>query len=306
MSEVAYGGPIVTGEAVAVELRPAGVGSRGIAVLIDLAVQYGVLIAVTLLASNVLGSADDATAEALFITALVVVLLGYPVGFETLWRGRTLGKAAMGLRVVRDDGGPVRFRHAFVRGLVGVVVDRPGLTSGLLALIPMLMTARSKRLGDLAAGTVVIQERVPSRLAGPAMMPAPLAGWAASLDLSMVDDGLAMALRQFLARSSQLAPWAREQMGGQLLGELSRRTSPPPTGTPPWAYFSAVLAERTRREMQRAVPPSAAPTSTFPQNAAPASAPPPPAWSAPPDEPAAAEPDAPVPPPPAGPFAPPA
>jgi len=68
VSEVAYGGPIVTGEAVAVELRPAGVGSRGIAVLIDLAVQYGVLIAVTLLASNVLGSADDATAEALFIT----------------------------------------------------------------------------------------------------------------------------------------------------------------------------------------------------------------------------------------------
>ena len=300
MSDVAYGGPIVTGEAVAVELRPAGVGSRGIAVLIDLAVEYAVLIGLTLLASNVLGSADDATVETLFITALVVVLLGYPVGFETLWRGRTLGKAAMGLRVVRDDGGPVRFRHAFVRGLVGVVVDRPGFTSGLLALFPMLMTARSKRLGDLAAGTVVVQERVPSRLAGPAMMPPALAGWAASLDLSMVDDDLAMALRQFLARSSQLAPWAREQMGGQLLGELSRRTSPPPAGTPPWAYFSAVLAERSRREMQRAVPASSEPSSASP------SVPPPPTWSAPPAEPAASEAEAPPPPPPAGPFAPPA
>jgi uncharacterized RDD family membrane protein YckC len=297
VSDVAYGGPIVTGEAVAVELRPAGVGSRGIAVLIDLAIEYAALIGLTLLASNVLGSANDATAEAFFITAIVVVLLGYPVGFETLWRGRTLGKAAMGLRVVRDDGGPVRFRHAFVRGLVGVVVDRPGFTSGLLALFPMLMTARSKRLGDLAAGTVVVQERVPSRLAGPAMMPPPLAAWAPSRDLSMVDDGLAMALRQFLARSSQLAPWAREQMGGQLLGELSRRTSPPPTGTPPWAYFSAVLAERTRREMQRATPP-------VPPSPA-SAAPPPPTWTSAPEPSTAPEPEAPAPPPP-GPFAPPA
>jgi uncharacterized RDD family membrane protein YckC len=300
VSDVAYGGPIVTGEAVAVELRPAGVGSRGIAVLIDLAIEYAALIGLTVLASNVLGSANDATAEAFFITAIVVVLLGYPVGFETLWRGRPLGKAAMGLRVVRDDGGPVRFRHAFVRGLVGVVVDRPGFTSGLLALFPMLLTARSKRLGDLAAGTVVIQERVPSRLARPAMMPPPLAGWAATLDLSQVDDGLAMALRQFLARSSELAPWAREQMGGQLLGELSRRTSPPPTGTPPWAYFSAVLAERTRREMQRATAPAVArsATATPPPT-------PPPTWTAPPESSAAPEPEAPTP-PPSGPFAPPA
>src|SRR5207245_9983869 len=134
-------------------------------------------------------------------------------------RGRTLGKAAMGLRVVRDDGGPIRFRHAFVRGLVGVVVDRPGISVALLALVPMLMTARSKRLGDLAAGTVVVHERVPSRLATPAVMPAGLQGWAAGLDLTLVDDTLAMELRQFLARSAQLAPWAREELGGRLLHE---------------------------------------------------------------------------------------
>lgn len=285
MSDTAYGGPIVTGEAVALELRPAGVGSRGIAFLIDLAVQYAVFIGLLLVATNVIVAIDDAAAVTFVIVVTVLVFVGYPVGFETLWRGRTLGKAAMGLRVVRDDGGPIRFRHAFVRGLVGVVVDRPGLTWTLAALIPMLTTRRSKRLGDLAAGTVVVQERVPARLSAPAVMPPALAGWAASIDLSMVNDDLAMALRQFLGRSTQLAPWAREQMGGHLLAELASRTSPPPTGTPPWAYFSAILAERTRREMQRAAPPAVPPP-------VPASAGP--------------EPVEPAPPPASGPFAPPA
>ncbi|HET6817187.1 MAG TPA: RDD family protein [Mycobacteriales bacterium] len=299
MSEAAYGDPIIIGEAVALELRPAGIGSRSVAVLIDFAVQYALVIGLILISANVFNGADDAAAAAFLVTAMVLVVLGYPVGFETLWRGRTLGKAAMGLRVVRDDGGPVRFRHAFVRGLVGVVIDRPGITWGLGALLPMLLSSRSKRIGDFAAGTVVVQERVPSRLARPAMMPPPLAGWAASLDLAMVDDGLAMALRQFLARSSQLAPWAREQMGSQLLGELSRRTAPPPAGTPPWAYFSAVLAERTRREVARSTPPDA---QAPPMATAPAPTPttsPPPAVAASPPPPPAADP------PPPGPFAPP-
>jgi uncharacterized RDD family membrane protein YckC len=273
VSQTAYGGPIVTGEAVAVELRPAGIGSRGIATIIDFAVQYAILIGLVLVATNVMSAADQAVTDTFIILSLVVVFLGYPVGFESLWRGRTLGKAAMGLRVLRDDGGPVRFRHAFVRGLVGVVLDKPGISWALLAVGPMLMTARSKRLGDLSAGTVVVQERVPSRLTATAVMPPALAGWAASIDLSMVDDALAMELRQFLGRSAQLAPWAREQMGGRLLTELSRRTAPPPPGTPPWAYFSAVLAERTRREMQRSTPATAPP---------PAATPPPPAVTPPP------------------------
>jgi uncharacterized RDD family membrane protein YckC len=269
VSDTAYGGPIVTGEAVAVELRPAGIGSRGIALIIDLVVQYATLFGLILVATNVMGGADEAVIETFVIVSLVVVMVGYPVGFESLWRGRTLGKAAMGLRVVRDDGGPVRFRHAFVRGLVGVVLDKPGISWGLLAAGPMLMTARSKRLGDLAAGTVVVQERVPSRLAAAAVMPPPLAAWAASIDLSLVDDPLAMELRQFLGRSAQLAPWAREQMGTRLLSELSRRTAPPPPTTPPWAYFSAVLAERTRREMQRAAPAQLPPTAPRPPAANP-------------------------------------
>ena len=243
--------PIVTGEAVALELRPAGVGSRGLALIIDLAAQFVVTIAWLLAFGAIGASSDEAAVEAILLTLVVATILGYPVGFETLWRGRTLGKAVMGLRVVRDDGGPIRFRHAFVRGLVGVVVDRPGLSIGLLALIPMLATKRSKRLGDLAAGTVVVQDRVPSRMAPPPVVPYELVGWAAGLDLSGVTDPLALEIRHFLARARQLSPAVRAEMGDRLLDQLRTLVGPPPAGLPPWVYLQTVLAERSRREALR-------------------------------------------------------
>ena len=243
--------PIITGEAVALELRPAGIGSRGVALVIDLTAQLLIAIAWVWAISQMGATADDAAVEAVLLTLFVLTILGYPVGFESLWRGRTPGKAVMGLRVVRDDGGPIRFRHAFVRGLVGVVVDRPGISSGLLALIPMLTTTRSKRLGDLAAGTVVVQDRVPSRVAPAPVVPAELAAWAAGLDLSGVTDALALELRQFLGRARQLSPNFREEMGNRLLGQVSALVGPLPPGIPPWTYLQTVLAERSRREARR-------------------------------------------------------
>jgi hypothetical protein len=186
----------------------------------------------------------------------VVIVLGYPVATETLWRGRTLGKAAMGLRVVRDDGGPIRFRHAFVRGIVGLVVDRPGITYGLGALIPMVATGRRKRLGDMAAGTMVLQERVPGNLDAPVMMPPPLAGWAAGLDLNGVDDALALRIRHFLARAPQLLPEARAGLEHELVTEVIRRVGQPPAGAPGWAVLTGILAERRRRAFVASQPPA--------------------------------------------------
>jgi uncharacterized RDD family membrane protein YckC len=251
----AYGEPIVTGEAVAVELRPAGVGSRGIAVAVDFTIQLVLTLLLLWFVAAVVSSVESAAGAAVFLVVFVGILLGYPVGFETLWRGRTPGKAVMGVRVVRDDGGPIRFRHAFVRGLVGVVLDRLGLSVGLLALVPMLSTARSKRLGDLAAGTFVVQDRVPTRAAAPPPMPPGLESWARSLDLGQVTDELATELRFFLSRSAQLAPPTRDEMGNRLYATLRDRTAPPPpAGLPAWVFLSAVLAERRRREVERLDP----------------------------------------------------
>lgn len=295
----AYGDPIVTGEAVTVELRPAGIASRGIAFAVDVAVQLVLTFLLLWFVSAVVSSVESAAGAAVFLVAFVGIWLGYPVALESLWHGRTLGKAVMGLQVVRDDGGPIRFRHAFVRGLVGVVVDRLGLSFGLLALIPMLVSARSKRLGDLTAGTIVIQDRVPTRGSVPAAMPPGLEAWASTLDLSQVDDDLAAELRFFLGRAPQLAPWTRDQMGNRLYAEVAARTAPPPPGVPAWAYLAAVLAERRRREVMRlaATSPPGAPAPPAP------SAPPSGGWG-PPAAPPAAPPPAAEPPAP-GPFAPP-
>ena len=84
----------------------------------------------------------------------------------------------VGLRTVRDDAGPITFRHAMARGLVGVVEIY--LFQGIPALIAALVTLKSKRLGDIAAGTYVIRERVAVRIPPPVAMPRELAAWAAA------------------------------------------------------------------------------------------------------------------------------
>src|SRR5262245_58068158 len=92
---------------------------------------------------------NTASLAALVLTAYVLVTVGYPVIFETLSRGRTLGKLALGLRVVSDDGGPERFRQALVRGLASAIES--WALFGVPALITSLFSARGKRLGDVFA-----------------------------------------------------------------------------------------------------------------------------------------------------------
>lgn len=252
MTQYDGGSPLVTGEAVALELRPAALPSRVVAGSLDAGLQFVLLLVVGGIATAVGVGGSEAAAAALGILVLVTVLIGYPVTFETLLRGRTPGKAAMGLRVVRDDGGPVGFRQALVRGLAGAFVERPGITFFVGAVFSSLLNPANKRLGDLLAGTVVMQERVAVRGGQVATMPPPLAGWASGLDLSGLRDDLALSARQFLARSADLTPAAREQLGGQLVAAVSTAVRPPPPpGTPGWAVLSAVLAERRRREEQR-------------------------------------------------------
>ncbi|MCZ9345635.1 RDD family protein, partial [Streptomyces sp. TRM76130] len=111
----------MTGEAVALELRPAKLPSRALAVLLDLVATVAVYVAVTVALVFATASLDEAAQTALSIAAFVLLLVGGPIAVETLSHGRSLGKLACGLRVVRDDGGPIRFRHALVRGLIGVV-----------------------------------------------------------------------------------------------------------------------------------------------------------------------------------------
>lgn len=268
---------LVTGEAVALDLRPAALPSRLVAAGLDGLLQLLTLAVVGGIAAAVSVDVSDAAVDALGIVVLVLVLIVYPVTFETLLRGRTPGKAAMGLRVVRDDGGPVGFRQALVRGLSGAFLERPGITFFVGGVVTSLLNPEGKRIGDLLAGTVVLQERVSVKGGAVATMPPQLAAWAAGLDLSGLPDPLALSARQFVARSGQLTDAAREELGGRLVRAVTDVVGPPPPGTPGWAVLSAVLAERRRREYERLAGPAPQPAPAPVAYAPPAAPAPPPA-----------------------------
>lgn len=257
---------LVTGEAVVLDLRLARLASRGLAMAIDLLIQVAGAVILLLIVAASAGGLDDALLGALSIVIGVVVFVGYPVTLETLTRGRTVGKLAFGLRVVRDDGGPIRFRQALVRGLAWFFVDFWVLgLAGAVALFVSLASVKGKRVGDFLAGTVVVRERIPAMEGHPVGMPPALAGWAAGLNVTAVPDSLALAVRQYLSRYDQLNPGARATLGGQLAQQVSAYLGVP-LPTDGWAptYLAAVLAERRTREQAQQYPPPTPPSETPP------------------------------------------
>ncbi|MCI4143263.1 MULTISPECIES: RDD family protein [unclassified Streptomyces] len=265
---------LVTGEAVALELRPAKLPSRGLAVLLDLAAAVTVYVVVTLGLVAATASLDEAARTAVSIATFVLVLVGGPILVETLTHGRSLGKLACGLRVVRDDGGPIRFRHALVRGLLGVIEIL--MTFGVVACVASLVSARGRRLGDVFAGTLVVRERVPAGQGGFVPPPPPwLMGRFSGLDLSAVPDGLWLAVRQYLTRMRQLDPRVGSTMAERLAADVAGCTGAPvPPGVPPAMFLAAVLHERQTREAQRTFGGTGAPAApaASPTPAAPAGA----------------------------------
>jgi uncharacterized RDD family membrane protein YckC len=246
---------VVTGEAVVIDVPCARFPSRAVALAIDLMVQVVLLLLLTGIAVGAAagGALNPAALAAVGVTVFVLVVVGYPATFETLSRGRSLGKLALGLRVVSDDGGPERFRQALMRALLAVL--EIWLTLGFLALVTSLLSANGKRLGDIFAGTFVITERMPQPR-GPATalptMPPALTGWAATLQLSGLDDGTAETARQYLSRYYTLTPAARTEFGRRIATAVAAQVSPaPPPGTTAPDYLSAVLAERRAREQAR-------------------------------------------------------
>ena len=258
---------VVTGDAVVLDVQVAQLPVRALSALIDIAVILLGYIAGVMLWATTLTRFDPALSGAVLIIFTVLAIVGYPLIFESATRGRTLGKMALGLRVVSDDGGPERFRQALFRALASVI--EIWTFFGGPAVICSLLSSKGKRIGDVFAGTVVISERGP-RLAPAPVMPPSLAWWASSLQLSGLGPEQAELARQFLARASQLDPQIRDQMAHRIAADVVTRISPPPPpGVPPQYLLAAVLAERHRRELERLRPP-------------PAQAPPPPQWGPPP------------------------
>lgn len=241
---------LVTGEAVALELPAAGIAIRALSGALDLLVAVVALMVGLTVAMMMTGSADDALIGVAMTVLIALVSVGLPTAMETVTRGRSVGKLATGLRTVRDDAGPIGFRHALTRALVGFV--EIWTLFGVPALVSGLVSSKGKRLGDYAAGTYVVRERVHMTLPPPPMMPPQLAAWAAGADIARLPDGLAMAVRQFLMRAPRLSPQSRAVLGAQLRDEVVEYVAPrPPVDSHPELVLAAVIADRRRRDAIR-------------------------------------------------------
>lgn len=241
---------LVTGEAVLLDIPAASLPQRLVSGLIDLVLGYvGFWLTLWMLA-QVLTGAPEVSIVTIMLVVTVFWFVGVPVAIQTATRGRSVGRWVMRLRTVREDGGPIVFRHALVRGLIGYV--ELYALSGIPALLAGISTTRSRRLGDLAAGTYVVREATHIRLQAPAQMPYALAGWAQRADLAPMPDGVALAIRQLLERQWTLTPAARATLTQDLLARVLPLVSPPPpTGAPGDQVLAAVLAERRRRDEVR-------------------------------------------------------
>lgn len=241
---------LVTGEAVALDLPPAGVGVRIASGLIDAVATILLLVLVIVVANTAAIDTSDALFAVAMIGTTIVVFVVVPTTLETLTRGKSLGKLALGLRTVRDDAGPISFQHAFVRALIGFVEIY--VFTGAPAFLSALISTRGKRLGDFAAGTYVVRERVALRLAQPASMPPHLAAWAESADMASLPTGLMLAVRQFLGRLPTIDEYSRSTIGARLADEVLTYVAPnPPIGTPPEDFLRAVIASRRQRDLAR-------------------------------------------------------
>lgn len=241
------GDELITGEAVALDLRPASFVLRAAGALIDFAVTLLLIVGVSLLLSNPdLGLAIDAAAfQAISIALIVVMLIVVPTAVETLTHGKSLGKLAIGARIVRDDGGSIGFRHAFIRALTGFL--EIFVTLGGLAALVALLNSRSKRLGDLLAGTYSQNERVPAIVEPIFIVPPELVDWARTADVARLPDRLSRRIAQFLRQAGGLLPPARARVATELAAEVASYVDPLPAAHPE-ALLLAVTAIRRDRE----------------------------------------------------------
>jgi uncharacterized RDD family membrane protein YckC len=238
---------LITGEAVALDLRPAGFILRAGGAAIDFIVYFGGYFLGLFIFSLAAQSAriDDALATAVGVAGLVLFILVIPVTVEVLSHGKSLGKLAVGARIVRDDGGAIGLRHAAIRGVVAVLEVYMSFGGG--ALLVGLLNGRAKRLGDLLAGTYSQHERIPEIVTPVYGVPLPLIAWSKTADVARMPDALSRRIAHYLAQARGLSPETRVRLGRELANEASIYVSPLPA-VDAELFLAAVASLRRDRE----------------------------------------------------------
>ena len=229
---------LVTPEAVVLDLPTAGVGSRMLCRMLDLLVTWAGFMAITLVVDLVAGGSDVGTI--ILLVEVAAALLLYPALMETFWHGRTVGKVVLGLRVVRVDGGPIGFRHAAIRAALGLI-DLWG-TLGGLGTLAIFLSRHDQRLGDMAAGTLVLRERRGGQLQPVRFfVPPGCEPIVKVMDVGAMTVGDYELVRSFLVRWRDFGDLQRPAVAARLAGPLWQRFRHP---IPAWLgpdYYLACL-----------------------------------------------------------------
>lgn len=238
---------LLTGEAVALELRPTSVVLRMAGAIIDYIIYILVTIGMLWLAFSVAAETGvpEELSAAISIACIVLGLVLLPAIVETAAQGMSLGRLAVGDRIVRDDGGAIAFRHAVIRSFVGVL--EIVFTFGGLAVVVAMLNARAKRLGDLLAGTYSQHERVAPARSQTFGVPVELVEWASTADVARLPAALSRRIAQFLRQAAGHLPATRERIARDLAAEAAGYVSPVPGGDPE-LFLAAVAALRRERE----------------------------------------------------------
>jgi len=239
---------ILSGEAVAIDVQPVGFVMRALGALIDMIISILIFIGILLLQIWLMskGLLDEHVMRMLTVAGSVVAFVVYPLTIEMATRGRSVGKFAVGGRIVRIDGGAITFRHSFIRALVGVL--EIFLTFGGAAVITGALTARSQRLGDLVAGTYSQRVRTPQLPVHVPQLPPSLVGWASIADVARMPDRLARRISQFLSTCERLTPSARISIAQELATEASDYVNPLPPVSPEELLRGITVLRRQREQ----------------------------------------------------------
>ncbi len=241
---------VETPEHVEVRLELAGVGSRVAAALLDTILAYLSLLLLILVGSNVadVGGAAGGWVIAVFILLLFALVWGYFAAFEAWNGGRTPGKQALGIRVVMDTGQPVTAGAAVVRNLVRLLDCYFPFLPVLPALLLMFLNKSNKRLGDMAAGTIVVRDRPTDWVLG-AVSPAPPQEEPVETGPPELSEDEFRLLDRFLGRLNELNAAVQVRITTELArrfeGRIPRRTDDAQ------AYLVQVFAEEQQKRRGR-------------------------------------------------------
>jgi uncharacterized RDD family membrane protein YckC len=231
---------IATPEGVTLELVLAGLGSRFVGRLLDTTIQLVIIIALAVgMASAVPGGL-----KAFLVIALFLVLFAYDVPFELLNGGRTPGKVTAGIRVVGRTGEPINFFSSATRNIMRIVDFLPVFYA--TGVVSIVSTRRDQRLGDLAAGTVVVRDKFPGMpVYTPPITVAPAA--VATWDVSTVDNDDLTTIRQFLDRRLTLEWPVRTYFGTTLAGRYAPRIAGAPEAVHPEYLLEGIVVAKQSR-----------------------------------------------------------